>query len=213
MNALRGLSLGTDAPARYVNVIDGRVLLVRHSYGETFIVGSTEEHGPGLQFAFSWTRAKVTQASRSPSDGLYWFRRQCRALKIRPARPATRTRSSRSEEFQRTFWADLPDDLAAVMAAEAAPAKRRRLHRTRPGRPLEVVAVPVRSLTTRQRHFARGRTVHGQEHEGGVEKQETALMLRSSPGQMLPPRSSSTGMASASPSAEFRSIRREKPCR
>jgi pimeloyl-ACP methyl ester carboxylesterase len=125
MNPLRGLSFDADALARYVNIIEGPVLLVGHCYGGAVISQAAPAipRTTGLVFlsAFALDEGESCASLQEPFPS---------SLLVSTAEPspydAPGARGGpdlfiKIEEFHQTLCADLPDDLAAVMAVSQRP--------------------------------------------------------------------------------------------
>ena len=125
MNPLRGLSFDADALARYVNVIEGPVLLVGHCYGGAVIsqAAPVVTRTTGLVFlsAFALDVGESCASLQEPFPSSLLVSTAVASRYDAPGATGGPDLFIKIEEFQQTVCADLPDDLAAVMAVSQRP--------------------------------------------------------------------------------------------
>jgi pimeloyl-ACP methyl ester carboxylesterase len=125
MNPLRGLSFDADALARYVNVIEGPVLLVGHSYGGAVISQAAPvlPRTTGLVFlaAFALDVGESCASLQEPFPPSLLASTVVTSSYDAPGATGGPDLFIKIEEFHQTLCGDLPDDLAAVMAVSQRP--------------------------------------------------------------------------------------------
>ena len=125
MNPLRGLSFDADALARYVNVIEGPVLLVGHCYGGAVIsqAASAVTSTTGLVFlaAFALDVGETCASLQEPFPSSLLVSTAVASPYDAPGATGGPDLFIKIEEFHQTMCADLPNDVAAVMAVSQRP--------------------------------------------------------------------------------------------
>jgi pimeloyl-ACP methyl ester carboxylesterase len=125
MNPLRRLSFVADAPARYINVIEASVLLVGHCYGGAVIsqAALTVTRTTGLVFlaAFALDVGETCASLQEPFPSSLLVSTAVASPYDAPGATGGPDLFIKIEEFHQTMCADLPDDLAAVMAVSQRP--------------------------------------------------------------------------------------------
>jgi pimeloyl-ACP methyl ester carboxylesterase len=125
MNPWRGLSFDADALARYVNAIEGPVLLVGHCYGGAVIsqAAPAVPRTTGLVFlsAFALDEGESCASLQEPFPSSLLVSTAVPSPYDAPGAAGGSDLFIRIGEFHQTLCADLPDDLAAVMAVSQRP--------------------------------------------------------------------------------------------
>jgi pimeloyl-ACP methyl ester carboxylesterase len=125
MNPLRGLSFDADALARYVNVIEGPVLLVGHCYGGAVIsqaaLAVTRTTGLVFLAAFALDVGETCASLQEPFPSSLLVSTAVASPYDAPGATGGPDLFIKIEEFHQTMCADLPDDVAAVMAVSQRP--------------------------------------------------------------------------------------------
>jgi pimeloyl-ACP methyl ester carboxylesterase len=125
MNPLRGLSFDADALARYVNVIEGPVLLVGHCYGGAVIsqaaLAVTRTTGLVFLAAFALDVGETCASLQEPFPSSLLVSTAVASPYDAPGATGGPDLLIKMEEFHQTMSADLPDDLAAVTAVSRRP--------------------------------------------------------------------------------------------
>ena len=125
MNPLRGLSFDADALTRYANVIEGPVLLVGHCYGGAVIsqAALALPRATGLVFlsAFALDEGESCASLQEPFPSSLLVSTAVPSPYDAPGASGGPDLFIKIEEFHQTLCADLPDDLAAVMAVSQRP--------------------------------------------------------------------------------------------
>ena len=131
MNPLRGLSFDADALTRYANVIEGPVLLVGHCYGGAVISHAAPAlpRATGLVFlsAFALDEGESCASLQEPFPSSLLVSTAVPSPYDAPGASGGPDLFIKIEEFHKTLCADLPDDLAAVMAVSQRPLSLARL--------------------------------------------------------------------------------------
>ncbi len=125
MNPLRGLAFDADAVARYSNTIEGPVLLVGHSYGGAVISQATAAvpNTTGLVFlsAFALDEGESCASVQEPFPPSQLASASLATTYDAPGAAGGPDLFIKIDEFHQTFCADLPEELAAVMAVSQRP--------------------------------------------------------------------------------------------
>src|SRR5580692_5539231 len=125
MNPLRGLAFDADAIARYTTSIEGPVLLVGHSYGGAVIsqAAPAVQDVAGLVFlaAFALDAGESCASVQEPFPPSLLASTSVPSPYEAPGAAGGPDLFIKIEEFHRTFCADLPQDLAAIMAVSQRP--------------------------------------------------------------------------------------------
>jgi len=125
MNPLRGLAFDADAVARYRTSVEGPVLLVGHSYGGAVIsqASSAIDGVTGLVFlsAFGLDEGESCASVTEPFPTAVLASTNVASPYDAPGAAGGPDLFVKISEFQRTFCADLSDDLAATMAVSQRP--------------------------------------------------------------------------------------------
>jgi pimeloyl-ACP methyl ester carboxylesterase len=125
MNPLRGLASDADAVARYVNAIEGPALLVGHSYGGAVIsqAAPAVPRATGLVFlsAFALDAGESCASVQEPFPPSLLASTSVPSTYDAPGAAGGPDLFIKIEDFHKTFCADLPEDLAAVMAVSQRP--------------------------------------------------------------------------------------------
>jgi pimeloyl-ACP methyl ester carboxylesterase len=125
MNPLRGLAFDADAVARYRMAVDAPVLLVGHSYGGAVIsqAAPTIEDVTGLVFlsAFALDQGESCASVTEPFPAALLASTNVASPCDAPGAAGGPDLFIKISEFHRTFCADLPEDLAAIMAVSQRP--------------------------------------------------------------------------------------------
>jgi len=125
MNPLRGLAFDADAVARYANAIDGPVLLVGHSYGGAVIsqAAPSVANATGLVFlsAFALDEAESCASVQQPFPPSLLASAVVPSAYDAPGAAGGPDLFIQIDQFHEVFCADLPEDLAAVMAVSQRP--------------------------------------------------------------------------------------------
>jgi pimeloyl-ACP methyl ester carboxylesterase len=125
MNPLRGLSSDADALAHYVNAIEGPVLLVGHSYGGAVISQAAPAlpRTTGLVFlaAFALDMGESCASLQEPFPPSLLDSTAVPTRYDAPGATGGPDLFIKLDQFHETFCADLPEDLAAVMAVSQRP--------------------------------------------------------------------------------------------
>jgi pimeloyl-ACP methyl ester carboxylesterase len=125
MNPLRGLAFDADAIARYTTSIDGPVLLAGHSYGGAVIsqAASAVKDATGLVYlsAFALDEGESCASVLGQFPPSLLASTSIPSPYDAPGAAGGPDLLIKIADFQRTFCADLPDDLAATMAVSQRP--------------------------------------------------------------------------------------------
>lgn len=125
MNPLRGLASDADAVTRYRTSVDGPVLLVGHSYGGAVIsqAAPAMKDVTGLVFlsAFAPDEGESCASLPEPFPPALLASTNVPTPYDAPGAAGGPDLFIKISEFQRTFCADLPDELAATMAVSQRP--------------------------------------------------------------------------------------------
>jgi pimeloyl-ACP methyl ester carboxylesterase len=125
MNPLRGLASDADAIARYTTTLDGPIVLVGHSYGGAVISQAARDvkDVTGLVYlaAFGLDEGESCASVQSPFPPSLLASTSMPSPYDAPGAAGGPDLFIRIADFQRTFCADLPDDLAATMAVSQRP--------------------------------------------------------------------------------------------
>ena len=125
MNPLRGLAFDADAVARYRIAVDAPVLLVGHSYGGAVIsqAAPSIEDVAGLVFlsAFALDEGESCASVTEPFPAALLASTNVASPCDAPGAAGGPDLFIKISEFHRTFCADLPEDLAAIMAVSQRP--------------------------------------------------------------------------------------------
>jgi pimeloyl-ACP methyl ester carboxylesterase len=125
MNPLRGLAFDADAVARYRMAVDAPVLLVGHSYGGAVISQAAPaiEDVTGLVFlsAFALDQGESCASVTEPFPAALLASTNVASPCDAPGAAGGPDLFIKISEFQRTFCADLPDNVAATMAVSQRP--------------------------------------------------------------------------------------------
>lgn len=125
MNPLRSLAFDADALVRYATTIDGPIVLVGHSYGGAVI----SEAAPavngvvGLVFlsAFALDRGESCASIQEPFPPSMLASTNVPSPYEAPGAPGGPDLFIKISAFHETFCADIPSEMAAVMAVSQRP--------------------------------------------------------------------------------------------
>jgi pimeloyl-ACP methyl ester carboxylesterase len=125
MNPLRGLEFDVDAITRYTTAIDGPILLVGHSYGGAVIsqAAPAVKNATGLVFlsAFALDEGESCASVQQPFPASMRASTSVASPYDAPGAAGGPDLFITIADFHQTFCADLPDDLANVMAVSQRP--------------------------------------------------------------------------------------------
>jgi len=125
MNPLRGLAFDADAIARYTMNIEGPILLVGHSYGGAVIsqTAPAVKGVTGLVFlsAFALDEGESCQSVQERFPPSLLASTSIASPYEAPGAAGGPDLFIKIGDFHRTFCADLPDDVAGVMAVSQRP--------------------------------------------------------------------------------------------
>jgi pimeloyl-ACP methyl ester carboxylesterase len=125
MNPLRGLAFDADAITRYTTTIDGPILLVGHSYGGAVIsqAAPAVKNASGLVFlsAFALDEGESCASVQQPFPASMVASTSVASPYDAPGAAGGPDLFIKIADFHQEFGADLPDDVANVMAVSQRP--------------------------------------------------------------------------------------------